>query len=115
MSTDVIAAFDQDPEYQKTIIVNRGEFTIEHWVATLSLEEQQEWRRQHDIHEAAVYAAVAAGDAEVVNRHSANSAVKWKNDEVHGQWMNTISQADNDSYHSFWSRYHAAMAERNKT
>ena len=115
MSTEVITTFDQDPEYEKVITVKLGEFTIEHWVATLSLEEQQEWRRQHDIHEAAVHAAMAAGDAEVHVIDAHNAMVKWKNNEVHGQWMNTISQADNDSYHSFWARYHAAMAERNKT
>jgi hypothetical protein len=114
MSTQVITAFDQDPEYEKIIIVNRSNFTIEDWVATLSVEEQQEWRRQHDIHEKTVYAAVEAGDAEVVNRHSMNSAVKWKSQEIHLKWMNTISAEDNQSYHSFWDRYHAAMAERNQ-
>lgn len=114
MSTQVVATFDQDPDYEKVITVRSSEFTIEHWVATLSLEEQQEWRRQHDIHEAAVQAAVAAGDAEVHVFDPRNAMVKWKNDEVHGQWMNTIAPEDNESYHSFWARYHAAMAERNK-
>ena len=56
MSTQVNIAFDADPDYNKVITVHRGEFTMEHWVATLSVEEQQEWRRQHDIHEAAVHA-----------------------------------------------------------
>ena len=113
MSTQVITTFDQDPEYNKVITVARGEFTIEHWVATLSTEEQQEWRRQHDIHEEAVYAAIAAGDAEILNRHSLNSTIKWRNQEIHLHWMNTISAEDNASYHSFWARYHDAMTERN--
>ncbi len=64
MSTQVITTFDQDPNYDKVITVCRGEFTMEEWVATLSDAEQEEWWRQHDIHEAAVHAAVAAGDAE---------------------------------------------------
>lgn len=113
MSTEVNIKFDADPDYNKVITVRRGEFTIEDWVATLDESEQQEWRRQHDIHEAAVHAAVAAGDAEIVNQHSMNTSIKWRNQEIHLYWMNTISAEDNASYHSFWSRYHAAVAERN--
>lgn len=113
MSTQVITTFDQDPDYDKVITVTRGEFTMEDWVATLTDQEQQEWRRQHDIHEAAVHAAVAAGDAEVHTPDPKNATIKWKSQEIHVQWMNTISAEDNESYHSFWSRYHAAVTQRN--
>ncbi len=114
MTTKVDTSFGEDPDYEKVITVRRGDFTMEHWVATLSEEEQKEWWRQHDIHEAAVHAAVAAGDAEVHTPDPHNATIKWKSQEIHIQWMNTISREDNDSYHSFWSRYHAAVAERNK-
>jgi hypothetical protein len=114
MSTQVNIEFDADPDYNKVITVYRGEFTMEDWVATLDESEQQEWRRQHDIHEAAVHAAVAAGDAEVHTPDPKNATIKWRNQEIHLYWMNTISAEDNVSYHSFWSRYHAAVTERNK-
>lgn len=114
MTTKVDTTFGQDPNYDKVITVKRGEFTMEDWVSTLSQEEQQEWRKQHDIHEAAVHAAVAAGDAEVHTPDPENATIKWRNQEIHLYWMNTISAEDNDSYHSFWSRYHAAVAERNQ-
>lgn len=114
MTTRVDTSFGEDPNYDKVITVHRGGFTMEQWVTTLSAEEQQEWWRQHDIHEAAVHAAVAAGDAEVHTPDPQNATIKWKSQEIHIQWMNTISAEDNASYHSFWSRYHAAVAERNQ-
>jgi hypothetical protein len=60
-----------------------------------------------------VHAAVAAGDAEVHTPDPKNATIKWRNQEIHLYWMNTISAEDNASYHSFWARYHAAMDERN--
>lgn len=114
MSTQVITTFDQDPDYDKVITVYRGDFTMEEWVCTLSEAEQKEWWHQHDIHEAAVHAAVAAGDAKVHTPDAKNATIKWRSQEIHEKWMNTISAEDNESYHSFWSRYHAAVAERNK-
>jgi hypothetical protein len=114
MSTQVTTTFDADPDYDKVITVKRGEITMEDWIATLDVGEQQEWRKQHDIHEAAVHAAVDAGDAEVHTPDPKNATIKWKSQEIHVYWMNTISADDNTSYHSFWARYHAAMEERNK-
>jgi hypothetical protein len=113
MKTEISTEFGKDPEYDKVISINHGSFTIEDWVATLSVEEQHEWRLQHSIHENAVHLAVAAGDAQIVRLGAGRSSIKWKSEPIHSQWMNTISAEDNVIYHSFWARYHAAMAERN--
>ena len=113
MKAEISVEFGKDPEYDKVISVDHGSFTIEDWVATLSIEEQNEWRQQHAIHEAAVHSAIANGDALIVKVGVRQSSIKWKSEPIHAQWMNTISAEDNASYHSFWKRYHAAMAERN--
>lgn len=114
MKAEISIEFGKDPEYDKVISVDHGEFTIEHWVATLSEDEQREWRKQHDIHEDAVHAAVRAGDAEIVKTSENSAMVKWRSEPIHVQWMNTISPEDNAKYHDFWARYHAAMSERMK-
>lgn len=112
MKAEISIEFGKDPEYEKVISVDHGQFTIEDWVATLSIAEQQEWRRQHDIHEAAVHAAVAAGDAEIIKPTPDSAFIKWRSEPIHVKWMQTISEQDNASYHDFWARYHAAMQER---
>jgi hypothetical protein len=112
MKAEISVEFGKDPEYDKVISIDHGSFTIEDWVATLSIEEQHKWRLQHSIHENAVHSAIAAGDALIV-KVGRQSNIKWKSEPIHVQWMNTISAEDNASYHSFWARYHAAMAERN--
>jgi hypothetical protein len=115
LPTSIETQHDQDPEFAKVIQVRRDGFTMEHWITTLPEPEQQEWWRQHDIHEAAVHAAVAAGDAEVITPDPHTATIKWRSPEIHAQWMDTISAEDNASYHSFWSRYHAEVARRNQT
>lgn len=115
MGTKVTTTFDQDPDFDKVITVTRSDWTMEDWIATLPQAEQDEWWRQHDIHEAAVQAAVAAGDAQVHTPDPQNATIKWKSQEIHGQWMATISESDNASYHSFWSRYHEAQKQRNQS
>ncbi len=112
MKAEIRIEFDKDPDYNKVISIDHGDYTMEHWVQELSEQEQQEWRRQHSIHESAVFAAVRAGDAEIVKINDKQSQIKWRSDPVHAQWMNTISAEDNAKYHDFWARYHAAMAER---
>ena len=113
MTTQIIATFNQDDNYQKVITITPGEFTTAHWAATLSIEEQQEWNRQNSIHEGAVQAAVAAGDAEVHNATTTgNVTIKWRNEEIHHQWMKTISVEDHASYNSFWARYYIAAGDR---
>ena len=113
MTTQITTAFNQDSPYNKVITVARGEFTIEQWVATLSTEEQQEWQKQHHIHDSVVRAAMTAGDARAITYDPTNATIEWRNHEIHMQWMNTISVEDHASYHSFRTRYHAATAERN--
>jgi hypothetical protein len=112
MTTQIITTSDQDADYQKVITITHGAFTMEHWVATLSINGQQEWRRLQSIHEDAVHAAVAAGDAEVLHSDTINATIKWRNQEIHSHWMNTISVEDRASYNSFWTRYQSAEAKR---
>jgi hypothetical protein len=111
ITTTVTQTINQDDDYQKVITITPGEFTTAHWAATLSIEEQQEWNRQNSIHEGAVQAAVAAGDAEVTHNKN-NVTIKWRNEEIHMHWMNTISAKDHASHQSFWTRYLAVKAER---
>jgi hypothetical protein len=113
MKAEISTEFGKDPEYDKVISINHGSFTIEDWVATLSIEDQNEWRQQHAIHEAAVHSAIAAGDALIVKVGDRQSNIKWRNEEIHLYWMHTISAEDHVSYQSFWTRYRAAMTERN--
>lgn len=115
MPTSIETHHDQDPEFGKVIQVRRQGFTMEQWILTLPECEQQEWQRQHDIHEAAVHAAVAAGDAEVLTPDPHTATIKWRSPEIHAQWMDTISAEDNRVYHDFWARYHAEVAARNHT
>jgi hypothetical protein len=113
MSTDIqINLVEGEDDYGKIITVRRTDFTIEDWAATLPESERLEWRRQHDIHEDAVHAAVAAGDAEINDIDPYNVVIKWKNPEIHEKWMNTISAEDNEKFHDFWRRYHIAAEKR---
>jgi len=112
MTTQIIATFNQDDDYQKVLTITPGKFTTAHWAATLSIEEQQEWSRQNNIHQDTVQAAVAAGDAEVYTTTNGNVTIKWRNEEIHHQWMKTISVEDRASYNSFWARYYIAAGDR---
>ena len=111
ITTTVTQTINQDDDYQKVITITPGEFTTAHWAATLSIEEQQEWNRQNSIHNDAVQAAVAAGDAKVTHNKN-NATIEWRTEEIHLHWMNTISAEDHASYHSFWDRYYIAAGDR---
>ena len=111
MNTQIVTTFDQDADYQKVITVTREAFTMEHWAATLGTEDQQECKKQCRLHNIAVDSAVAAGDARVTHNIN-NATVEWRTEEIHQHWMNTINAEDHAGYHSFWTRYQAAMAER---
>jgi hypothetical protein len=109
MTTQVTITVNQDSPFNKVITAEYGEFSFSQWVATLSTEDQQEWEKQCRLHNIAIDAAVAAGDAKVTHT-TKNATVEWRNQEIHMQWMNTISAEDHASYHSFWDRYHTATA-----
>ena len=112
MSTKVTTEFDADPEFGKVITVKHGAITINEWAVTyLTPEENAQWLEQDRIHEEAVHAAVAAGDCEIDQPDTQNAAIKWRSQEIHQKWMETISNEDHAIYHSFWDRYHAKMAE----
>jgi hypothetical protein len=107
MNTKVTTEFDADPEFGKVIAVKHGDMTIGEWAATyLSPEENAQWLKQDRIHEAAVHAAVAAGDCEIDLLDTLNAAVKWRSQEIHQKWMDTIAWEDHEIYRSFWDRYH---------
>ena len=102
---------NQDLPFEKMITAEYKEFSFNQWLATLSPEDQQEWEKQCRIHNIAVDAAVAAGDAKITHNKN-NATTEWRNQEIHMHWMNTISAEDHASYHSFWDRYHTAAAGR---
>jgi len=109
MNTKVTTEFDTDPEFGKVITVKHGPIPIGQWAETLPAEELAEWLRQDDIHEKAVHAAVAAGDCEIDQPNTQNAAIKWRSQDIHQKWMNTISNEDHAIYHDFWHRYLTAM------
>jgi hypothetical protein len=109
--TQITTTVDQDSPFNKVITAEYGEFSFNQWLATLSTEDQQEWEKQCRLHNTAVDAAVAAGDARVT-LNIKNNTIEWRTEEIHSRWMNTISVEDHASYHSFWTRYHTATTER---
>ena len=111
MTTKV--TFGEDPDYDKIITVRHNStFTMNQWREKyLTPEENAEWLEQDRIHEEAVHAAIAAGDCFHDRTDQYNVQIKWRNQEVHLKWMNTISQENHAVYHSYWNRYHAKMAE----
>jgi hypothetical protein len=112
MSTTIDTTFGEDPDYDKIITVKHGTITIDQWGEKyLTPEENAEWLEQDRIHEAVVHAAIAAGDCVHVKTDESNVQIKWRNQEVHRKWMNTIIQENQAVYSSYWDRYHAKMAE----
>lgn len=110
MSAEVTTTIDPDAEFGKVITVKHGPISINEWAATtLSPEENAEWLRQDKIHEDAVKAAIAAGDCDLVQHDHQNANIKWRSQEVHRRWMDTISQEDHKIYSDFWNRYQLAM------
>lgn len=112
MTTKVDTTFGEDPDYDKVITVKHGKITINEWGEKyLTPEENAKWLEQDRIHEAAVHAAIAAGDCFHDRTDQYNVQIKWRNQEVHLEWMNTISQENHAVYHSYWARYNEKMAE----
>ncbi len=109
---DVIT-FGQDLDYNKEITVRHNStFTINQWREKyLTPEENAEWLKQHCIHEEVVQAAIAVSDCVYVRIDQYNVQMKWRNQEVHQKWMDTISQENRAVYFSYWDRYHAKLAE----
>lgn len=109
---DVIT-FGQDLDYNKEITVRHNStFTIDTWREKyLTPEENAEWLKQDCIHEEVVQAAIAVGDCVYVRIDQYNVQMKWRNQEVHRKWMDTISQENHAVYFSYWDRYHAKLAE----
>ena len=112
MSTTTNTTFGEDPDYDKIITVKHGTIPINQWGEKyLTPEENAEWLEQDRIHEEAVHAAIAAGDCVHDQADQYNVQIKWRNQEVHCKWMNTISQENHAVYKSYWDRYFAKMAE----
>lgn len=112
MTTKVDTTFGKDPDYDKVISVKHGQITINEWGEKyLTAEENAEWLEQDRIHEEAVHAAIAVGDCCHDRTDQYNVQIKWRNQEVHVKWMNTISQENHAVYNSYWDRYHDKMAE----
>ena len=112
MSTTIDTTFVKDSDYDKIITVKHSTITINKWGEKyLTPEENAEWLEQDRIHEAVVHAAIAAGDCAHVRTNQSTIQIKWRNEEVHQKWMNTISQENQAVYNSYWDRYHAKMAE----
>ena len=104
--------YDQDSDYTKVITLRRGKITMREWAKKyLNPEERAEWFEQQRIHMAAVQAAIDAGDCVYVQDDQHIKQIKWRNDEVHSKWMNTISKENHAVYHTYWNRYVAKMSE----
>ena len=112
MTTPVTITFDQDLDYTKVITVRRGKITQKKWAQRyLNPEERAEWFEQQRIHMAAVQAAIDAGDCVIDQDDEHNTQIKWRNEDAHLKWMNTISQENHAVYHTYWDRYRAKMSE----
>jgi hypothetical protein len=111
MITQISTTVDQDSTYNKVITYDYEEFSFNQWLATLSTEDQQEWKKQCHLHNTAVDTAVLAGDARMI-LNTKNATIEWRTEEIHQHWMNTVGAKDHASYQSFWSRYHTAATGR---
>ena len=80
---------------------NGNDFSILDWIATLSDQEQQEWRTAESIHDKMVEDAVTSGNA-----IKSKNNIQWKNNLVWQDYIKRYLTEDVKSIEKkYWDRY----------